>query len=196
MHLPFIIYYHLHKEAIETTAAKYLHIFDLSWDTLCNKTILDIGSGTNYFALACRKRGIQIWSIDPKIHETSSYIRFLQSDYESIATTLKDNSFDVILALGSISLTSNTGKMKHYIQDSMRLLKPNGELRFFPAMINEPITKKYIQRIGNKGISREEADNRQKDCIAFIQRIHSASSAHKMRNFSGLKLNQYFLVKK
>jgi 2-polyprenyl-3-methyl-5-hydroxy-6-metoxy-1,4-benzoquinol methylase len=102
-----------------------------------NKTILDIGSGTGDFLLACKKNGWQVAGVEPnekaksiansKINQKDSNSKIFESieSLQANAQNGEHTKFDVITMWHVLEHVPN---LNEYVSSLKRLLKPDGTL--------------------------------------------------------------------
>lgn len=102
----------------------------LSWSTLKNKSILDVGAGNAQFAQEAQKKGIAVTCIDTEVPE----VKPANIDYVTgnvITMPFQDDSFDLIVSFyGPPYCIESEQELRKMISEILRVLKPGGEFRF------------------------------------------------------------------
>src|ERR1700722_16308525 len=84
----------------KNTERDYFHDLNLTWEDLQGKQILDLGSAGGGFALAAKKRGIPVVSVDKQIETPFKGIPFIKAD--ALALPLPNDTFDTVVAHDSV----------------------------------------------------------------------------------------------
>jgi len=127
------------EEKEDLFAVGILDTFNLSYSDLENKSILDIGAGNANLGRACKRRGIDILSLDREsLEENNDEIAFIQGQVED--TKLDDEKFDLIISHAAPpTISDNVDKIRGVINEVKRLLKSGGEFRFGPLGLNPEV---------------------------------------------------------
>src|SRR3989344_2717603 len=143
---------------------KYLSDLNLTKETLEDKRILDLGSGTRRFAKELEDGGVkaEIFSLDPifenpkekieagaeELSEQLSKTRRVQNTVAGLGEHLpfKNNSFDLILAEYSLPAHATSKKqIDDFFESSLSSLRVGGKLRFCPPVsLQNPVLSEYI----------------------------------------------------
>ncbi len=119
---------------------RYLENLNLTLENLKNKRVIDIGSGSGDFKKALKKvgNGFEIINFDDF---------FYNEDPDAVRggahrIDFPDGSFDLVIAYGSVPLsTSLRGQhdlIPPAIREMIRIVKPGGAVKIFPAAIDNP----------------------------------------------------------
>lgn len=145
---------HEHKTPTERIDQdlKELH---LNWETLHNKSILDLGAGEAGFAQEAQKRGIPVICIDR--HEPDTIpkgIEYIIGNANSMP--FQENTFDLVVSFGGPpSGVESRQQLRRIISEILRVLKPGGEFHFEIRPLN----------VGRAVIAEEE--NRQEAAMRW-----------------------------
>lgn len=132
---------------------EYVERLGLELESLRHKVILDVGSGQGQFAKDVKESGIEaeVYSLDPlfaskeKQEELGKQTRIsgdIYKDDKSVAglgelLPFKDGSFDLVLANYSLPWHADLKEqIADFFSESLRVLKPGGEIRFGPYGIS------------------------------------------------------------
>lgn len=143
---------------------------NLKTEDLTGKKVLEVGSGKAYVAEEARKEGIDILSFD-FVYGTQEGRRIFQEysldgryiiidDPNAVAGVaeslpFKDEAFDFVLAYSSVPKWSiSICKAEVAIDEMIRVLKSEGELRIFPFFINPELADKTRNGRGFSAQSR------------------------------------------
>jgi ubiquinone/menaquinone biosynthesis C-methylase UbiE len=124
---------------IELVGASYLEDFDLNWESLVGKKVLDIGGNDGSFAAAACSHGIDAVTVDAYPHlfakeGISDKAGYVGGDVYHLP--FKDESFDFVCARYLTPGSSRADLDDHirdYLQEVMRVVKSGGEFRVLPA---------------------------------------------------------------
>lgn len=127
------------KERERFHAMEIIESFNLSFDDLGGKDVLDLGAGNADLAKTVKSRGINIVSIDREEPEDNEEgVEFFKEDIEK--TSFPDEKFDLILSHAAPpTISSNLEEVNSVINEAKRLLKKDGEFRFGPLGLNPEI---------------------------------------------------------
>lgn len=119
----------------------YKDLFGFNDNELKNKSILDIGAGDSGFAKEAAKVAKRIVRLDPKYSDTPP-------EYRNDAITgmvqnlpFQDNTFDETVA--SISLYWIKTGLNEALLEMIRVTKPEGKVRIFPAALKKGEMAQY-----------------------------------------------------
>ncbi len=101
------------------------------------KTILDIGSGTGDFLVACKNNGWDIHGIEPNNKAKTIALKKIRISSNNISNVIKNNIGDLLCDLNDIQkydvitmwhVLEHVPNLSEYILSLKKLLKPNGSL--------------------------------------------------------------------
>lgn len=127
-----------------------LEFFDLEWQDLKEKLVLDIGSGHGEFVQTARAQGVHAFGIDTWHPDDSREIDEWSAEQVSASSNeglsnanaknvpFPDETFDRLFAHASVPLMGRPTDedLVNYISEMKRLIKTEGEIRFGPCPIN------------------------------------------------------------
>lgn len=168
----------LEKEQVERwgkNATEDLSDLGLGWDDLKNRSTLDVGAGQALIGESAKLRNIEVVSLDNNpeswVNEdkiTIPDVHYIKSD--AIKLPFHDESFNFVIShAGPFVNTNSKENLIEMINEALRVLKYNGELRFGPGNLNANIfednelfssseerenlsTQECIQRIKEKSL--------------------------------------------
>jgi ubiquinone/menaquinone biosynthesis C-methylase UbiE len=148
----------------------YEKILGISKESLEGKMILDLGSGEmEKLSKDIKKEGIEAevislnpdYSIDPFLRKNTEKEDSQKMSLAAIGQNLpfKDSTFDLILAMESVSRYSSPSKnledAKFWANEIVRVLKNNGEARLWPIIeLNKKYPNKEVDK--NKKLISDE----------------------------------------
>jgi SAM-dependent methyltransferase len=130
---------------------KYLHVWylkdlDLAWSEIKGKRVLDIGAGSAAFAVAAKRREIEVFSLDnnPAIEEDTRGIKikefakgtpYILGDGFGILP-FKNSSFDFVVSHAILGNRTEE-ELRTWVMEIKWILKPGGEARFSQLRLKE-----------------------------------------------------------
>lgn len=161
--------FQLEKKEINRDLILYLAFFNLKLDDLRAKKILDIGSGTANFAKDAKYNGIDVTALDPVYILNAGRKKFFQEKFwrrikrfitrekkilpAAVAAVgeelpFKEDVFDLITSVyASYHYAEDKESLEENIKESLRVLKPGGQLLIYPILYPE---MKNLLVSGNK----------------------------------------------
>lgn len=119
----------------------YNDLFGFNVNELKGKSILDIDAGDSGFAKEAAKVARRVIRLDPKYSDTPP--KYRNGAITGIAQDLpfRDNTFDETVA--SISLYWIKTGLNEALLEMIRVTKPEGKIRIFPAVLKEGQMAQY-----------------------------------------------------
>lgn len=119
----------------------YLSFFGLSKEEISYATILDIGGGVyrTFAAKSDTVSGLEVMTLEPRVaYEKTPYLAYapvVAGVWDKLP--FKDNSFNYVVSARAIPMWAETKEeLKMVFDEISRVLKPNGEGRFYPPHHN------------------------------------------------------------
>jgi ubiquinone/menaquinone biosynthesis C-methylase UbiE len=126
------------REKIEHQGAAYLESFNLDWEFLKGKRVLDVGGNDGAFAAAAKEHGIDVVTVEQSPHLFFTEGISDQADYvggDVYNLPFKGETFDFVGAryLAPFNTRRKPDSIQNYIKEIMRVVKEGGEFRVVPA---------------------------------------------------------------
>lgn len=164
----------LNNKELSRDLMLYLAYFNLKLDDLRGKRILDIGAGAAHFAKDAKYNGVDVTALDPiymlnagreKFHKEKFWRRFkrfitkekkiLPAAVAAVGEELpfKDGEFDAITSVyAAYYYTENGNSLRKNMEESLRVLKPGGQLLIYPILYPQ---MSNVLAIDNKNLQEE-----------------------------------------
>jgi len=112
---------------------KYLDTFDLTWESLGGKKILDAGAASGEFAAAAKQNGVDVVSLEIYANPADKEIQHRESYVvgDIFKMPFKEGAFDLVLARAA--WYPHLGQFTDYIMALLSIVKDGGELRIAPV---------------------------------------------------------------
>jgi len=139
----------------------YIEKLQLKDDDLSNKKILDVGSGSAWFAKYAKDNGISssVYSLEP-VHSLTESSRGVRAVAEKMP--FADKSFDLIVSMYAIPIMHRPGYEEFQsnnfeavfknvfdsFSEMLRVLNNGGEIRIVPIMIYNDISEDNLRNSG------------------------------------------------
>lgn len=136
------------EDPVEAHAEYVLAFLGLTWDDLRGKRVLDIGAGRAELARVGKRHGVEIVSLDIRSPGANIHASVPYQLGDALRMEFPAGSFDIALChAGPLTMAAGTAWQRPFINESLRVLKTGGELRFAPYF-NQ--TKKRGSRTADK----------------------------------------------